>query len=157
MYALISGEQNVGPIPGAIFGYEAILGVGVGAYVQASFAVAQAKVAPSEIPVAVAFIGCAQITGICLCFSIAYSIFINTATNQMSTLIPEATKSQIQAAIVGVDSSIFTQLPNSTKAAVLGVVSNSIKNVWIQTLAAAVLSLLLAIFMRRERLVLKKK
>ena len=157
MYALVSGNQNVGSIPGAVFGYEAILGVGVGAYVQASFVVAQAKVAPSEVPVAVAFIGCAQITGICLAFSIAYSIFINTATNQISTLLPEATRSQIQAAIVGVKSNVFTQLPDTTKAAVLGVISNSIKNVWIQTLTVAILSFVLAVFMRRERLVLKKK
>ena len=157
MYALVAGKQNVGPIPGAILGYEVILGVGVGAYVQASFAVAQAKVPPSEIPVAVAFIGCAQVTGICLCFSIAYSIFINTATNQISTLLPTASVLQIQAAIIGVDSSIFTQLPDTTKMAVLNAISGSIKDAWIQSLAAAILSFLLAIFMKPERLALKKK
>ena len=154
--AALMHTVDVGTAPARVFGYTIIIGAGVGSFCQASFAVAQAKVPPTDIPVAVAFIGCAQITGICVCFAIAYSVFLNTATNQIASILPNATTSEIQQSIIGVGSSLFSTLDQIQGLRVLEAVNNSIRNVWIQVLTAGVLSFLMALVMKRERVLIKK-
>ncbi|KAI4150855.1 MAG: hypothetical protein LQ340_003854 [Diploschistes diacapsis] len=139
-----------------IYGYSVVMGVGIGAFSQASMSVAQAKVPPEEVAVAVSLISCGQITGIMVGFSVAYSIFLNTATNQIAALLPQAPKAAIQSAIVGVESNVFANVDANTKLQVLQAVANSINNVWIQVLAGGALSFVFALFMKREKLVFKK-
>lgn len=50
---------GVGTTAAHVMGFSVILGAGGGSFCQASFAVAQSKVSRAEVPVAVAFIGCA--------------------------------------------------------------------------------------------------
>ena len=114
-----------------IYGYFIILGLGVGSYCQASFAVAQAKVSRSEIPVAVAFIRWANISGICICFAVVYSVFLNAATNQIAFIVPSASVAQIQESIIGVGSELFANLNPDQEVHVLTAVNISIRNVWI--------------------------
>ena len=143
--------------PGSrLYGFSILLGVGAGCYVQAPFSIAQAKVAAVDIPTALAFIGSAQIIGMTLTFSVGYSVFINTATNQISAILPGTALSDIQQAIIGVNSNVFGALPVSQKVQVLVAINNSIKNMWMQILAAGALTFILAMFMKRERLVLRK-
>lgn len=47
----------------AVYGYSTIIGIGVGAFIQAGFSVAQGSVTLEEIPQAVGFITCGQIGG----------------------------------------------------------------------------------------------
>ena len=139
-----------------VYGFSILMGAGAGCYAQAPFSIAQAKVLPKDIPVALAFIGCGQITGITLAFSISYSVFINTATTQISALLPQTSSSDIQQAIIGINSRIFDTLPTEKKLQVLVAVNNSIKYIWIQILVAGALTFILAVIMKRERLVFKK-
>ena len=140
-----------------VIGYMIIIGAGIGSFFcQASFAIAQAKVPPTDIPVAVAFISCAQITSICIYFAIAYSIFLNTATNQIAVILPNATTSDIQQSIIGVGSSIFLTLDKAQRSRILDAINGSIRNVWIQVLTAGILSFLMALVMKRERVLIKR-
>ena len=141
---------------GAIAGYCVILGIGTGCFIQASFSVAQAKAPQAAIPVAVAFITCAQISSQALSFAISYTVFMNTATNSISALIPNASTQDIQAAITGVGTRIFDSLDPATKIQVLQAVNNSIHNAWAQLLGSAGLAFALSILMKRERLVMKR-
>ena len=147
---------NVDSSASLVYGFSILMGAGAGCYAQAPFSIAQAKVPPKDIPVALAFIGCGQITGITLAFSIGYSVFINSATNQISALLPLTSSSDIQQAIIGVNSKVLETLPTDTRMQVLVAVNNSIRNVWIQILAAGALTFVLAVFMKRERFIFKK-
>ena len=137
---------------GAVYGYTVILSAGIGCFVQASFPVAQAKVKKADVPASVALIGCAQLSGLALSFSVAYNIFINTATNQLAVILPSTPPAVVQASIAGVGSRTFALLPDAQKAQVLEAVTTSISFVYDQVLAGAVFSLILAVFMNRERL-----
>ncbi|KAI9689751.1 MAG: hypothetical protein M1822_009633 [Bathelium mastoideum] len=147
---------DIGTGTANILGYTIIVGAGVGSFCQASFAVAQAKVLPSEIPIAVAFIGSAQITSICICFAVAYSIYLNTTVHEISHILPNATLFEIQESVIGVDSSVLSRLDKAQMIQVLEAVNRSIRNVWIQILTAGALSFILAMFMKRERVLIKK-
>ena len=154
--AALMHTTDVGSAAADVFGYPIIIGAGIGCFCQASFAIAQAKVAPTDIPIAVAFIGCAHITGICVCFAIAYGVFLNTATNQIATILPNSATSEIQQSIIGVGSSIFSTLDQVQELQVLEAVNSSIRNVWIQVLAAGALSFVMALVMKYERVLIKR-
>ena len=123
---------------------------------QISFSVAQAKAPRADIAVAVTFIASAQVNSIALSFAVAYSIFMNTATKQIAAILPNASASDIQAAITGVDAPLFASLPQTLKVQILEAVNGSIQSVWIQVLAAGALSCVLALLMKRERIAVKK-
>ena len=153
--AALMRSVGVSTSPTVVYGYTIVLAAGIGCFVQASFPVAQAKVPKEDVPASVAFIGCAQLGGLALSFSIAYSIFLNTATNQIGAILPTASTPAVQAAIAGVSSQTFGSLPPATKLQVLQAVTNSISHVYDQVLAGAVFSAILALFMNRERLFLQ--
>ena len=135
----------------SICGLSVIIAAGAGSFIQASFAVAQAKVAPAEIPMAVAVIGCAQITGATLCFAVAYSAFLNVTTAKIARIVPAAAPGVIQQAIVGVGAQLFGELTADQKREVLQAILEGIRNVWVQTAASGGVCLVLAGFMKRER------
>jgi len=138
----------------AVYGYSVLLGVGVGIFVQASFAVAQGIVKEDEIPSAVGFITCGQITGITISISVANSIFLNKAETGISELLPQVPITDIQAAIAGVGSKFVQSLPEDVKEAVLEVIVTSLSKTYIMNIVAGALSVILAVFMKRERLFL---
>jgi Na+/melibiose symporter-like transporter len=62
-----------------IYGYTVLLGAGVGMWLQAPFSVAQAVVAPEDVPAAVGFMMLAQFAGITFALAIANTVFLNNA------------------------------------------------------------------------------
>ena len=153
--AALMRTVNPDTASGSVYGYSIIFAAGVGCYTQASFPVAQAKVPNEDVPAAVAFIGCAQLGGLTLSFAIAYAIFLNTATASISALLPGEPTSVIQAAIAGVGGGLFDSLPAAVRSQVLQAVSDSVSKVYDQILATGAFSLVLALFMKRERLFLQ--
>ena len=81
---------------------------------------------------------------------------MNTATNQIASILPNNSIEEIQEAITGVGAPIFASLSAATKAQILDAVNNSVKNAWAQVLAAGGLSFALAVLMKRERITIKK-
>lgn len=129
-----------------IYGFEALLGIGGGAFVQAGYAVIQAVVAPEDLGYAVSFmmVGMynpnhlfprayynneltkpAQIGGIALGLAIASAVFVNGATLQLQDLLPQYPKDQLQAAISGTSSQVLQTLsPELRERALTLIVSN---------------------------------
>ncbi|KAL3483364.1 efflux pump antibiotic resistance protein [Aspergillus germanicus] len=135
-----------------IFGYSVLTAFGAGLYSQAGFAVAQVKVSPAQLSQAVAYIGVGQIGGIALALTLAESIFLNQATARISTLLPDESRSDIQAAILGAKAELFGRLDAAVSGRVLDAIVRSLNDVFAMMIVASGLSVLLAGGLKRERL-----
>lgn len=134
-----------------IYGYTVLLGIGGGMYAQASFSVAQVKVQPHQIPMAIGFISLAQIGGATIALAIATSVFLNQATHGILAIMPHEPRRVVEGAVSGAGSTFFQTLDPSVKTAVLGVVAHAISRIYILAITAAALSIVLAVFMSREK------
>ena len=134
-----------------IYGYTILLGLGSGMYTQAGFAVAQVKVQPPEIPLAIGFISLAQIGGATIALAIANSVFLNQATTGILAILPHESRSVVQSAVSGAGSTFFQTLDPSVKTAVLGAVTHAMSRIYILGITGTALSIVLAVFMSREK------
>ncbi|KFY61277.1 hypothetical protein V496_05082 [Pseudogymnoascus sp. VKM F-4515 (FW-2607)] len=135
-----------------VYGFSILLGVGVGVFCQASFSVAQGTVKPEEIPSAVGFITCAQITGITIAIAIANSVFLNGAEEGISKLLPDVPRDQIQSSIVGVGSKFVQSLPLAMRQQVLDAIIEAMSKAYVLCITAGALAIVLSLFLKRERL-----
>jgi len=149
MYTVKAQSSN-----SAVYGYSSLIGIGVGAFVQAGFSIAQALVTLEEIPEAVGFITCGQITGITISIAVANSVFLNKAESGIASILPNASSTEIQAAITGVGSSLVNSLPADTKVAVLDAIIEAMSKAYIGVIAGGALAIVLSLFLKRERLFL---
>jgi MFS family permease len=139
---------------GKIYGFSIILAFGTGCFSQASFPVAQAKVAPSQIAPATAFITCGQLLGIVLALTVSNTIFINQATNKIGQLLPDTPRAIIQRAVTGASGDFFQTLSQEVRQSVLESIVSAISYAYVMTIAAAALAVILSVFMKREKLFL---
>lgn len=114
-----------------IYGYSILLGLGSGGFVQASFSVAQAKVAPEMIPVAIGFITAAQLGGASIALAIANSVFLSQSSSAIATLLPSVPTAQIQAAISGAGSDLLKSLTADMREKVLHAIVHAMSKVYI--------------------------
>ena len=138
-----------------IYGYTVLLGIGSGMYAQAGFAIAQVKAQPHEIPLAIGFMSLAQLGGATIALAISNSVFLNRATSGILAVLPHEPRSVVQGAVSGAGSTFFQTLEPSVKTAVLEAVTDSISRVYILAITAAALTIVLSIFMSREKLFLQ--
>lgn len=134
-----------------IYGYTVLLGIGGGMYAQAGFAIAQVKVKPQEIPMAIGFISLAQIGGATIALAIANSVFLNQATSSILAILPNVPRGVVQGAVSGSGSTFFQTLDPSVKEAVLRAVTDAISRIYILAITGAALTIVLAVFMSREK------
>ncbi|KAL8680154.1 MAG: hypothetical protein Q9186_003621 [Xanthomendoza sp. 1 TL-2023] len=104
--AIITAKPRIGveTSTSTIYGYEALIGIGAGAYTQASFAVIQANVEPKDAPAA-------QLSGLAFGLSVAGAIFLNLAQNALKNLLPDIPLSSIQQIISGTSGGVLSSLP----------------------------------------------
>ncbi|KAL8908282.1 MAG: hypothetical protein Q9207_000904 [Kuettlingeria erythrocarpa] len=139
-----------------IYGYSILIAVGAGAFVQASFSVAQAKVEPRMIPLAIGFITAGQVGGVTISLAIANSVFLNKSSTGIQAVLPDIPKDQVQAAISGAGSAFLSALDDRMKRLVLEAIVDAMKNVYILTIVAGSVGLLLAFLMKPgEKLFMK--
>lgn len=139
-----------------VYGYSILLAIGAGAFVQASFSVAQAKVKPHMIPLAIGFITAGQVGGVTISLAIANSVFLNKSTQGILAVLPNIPKEQVQAAISGAGSEFLTHLDEGIQQRVLVAIVDAMKNVYILDIVAGALALVLCLGMRPgEKLFMK--
>ncbi|KAI9677145.1 MAG: hypothetical protein M1829_002719 [Trizodia sp. TS-e1964] len=136
----------------SIYGYTVLIGIGTGAFCQASFSVAQGKVEPEEIPLAVGFITCAQTAGVTIALAIANSIFLNQSTNDIVKILPDVPITTVQSAISGAGSAFFNTLDDGVRAQVIHVIVSSISKTYALGITAGCIAVVLSIFLPREKL-----
>ncbi|KAK4691486.1 MFS transporter, DHA2 family, glioxin efflux transporter, partial [Lecanoromycetidae sp. Uapishka_2] len=139
----------------SVYGYSVLAGIGAGAFIQASFSVAQAKVGAQLIPVAIGFITCAQVAGGTIALAIANAVFLNGATNRIAAVLPTAPRADIRAAVAGAGSAFIKNLDEKTRADVLNAIVQAMSRVWILGITAGALVTILSLLMRREKLFMK--
>lgn len=135
-----------------IYGYTVILGVGVGLWLQMSFAVAQAVVDPETVPAAVGFCTLAQFAGITIALAIANSIYLNYSESRIADILPDVPQSQIEALMQGVSGGFLASLSASERTQVLDVIAEAISNTYMLVVAGGSLVAVLSLLMKRERL-----
>lgn len=140
---------------GKVYGYSIIVGLGAGSIAQAGFSVAQAKVPPHEVPLAIGFITFAQIGGATIALSMSNSIFLNEATRNIARLLPNVPRSQIQGAITGAGSTLLSRLDPALRASVIHAIVDSMSKVYIMGITAGALAAILGFLMKKEKLFMK--
>lgn len=135
-----------------VYGLSILIALGAGLFVQASFAVAQAKVAAHAMHDALALIMCAEYCGLSLTLAIANSVFLNEAQDGIQALLPAAPLHEIQATISGVGTGLVASLSAQQREEVLAQITDAIGNVYGMAVAAGAMTLVLSLTMKRERL-----
>ncbi|KAI9903464.1 hypothetical protein N3K66_002816 [Trichothecium roseum] len=138
--------------PGRVYGYTVLIGVGVGMFIQASFSVAQAKVAPENVNSVIGFITLAQFLGNAVALAIANAIFLNEAEASVARLLPGYTEAEIEAAVGGVSGDLVQDLDPDVRNKVVGAIVDAMSKTYILCMTAGALVAVLSVFMKREKL-----
>ncbi|KAI9674805.1 MAG: hypothetical protein M1817_001709 [Caeruleum heppii] len=135
-----------------IYGLEVLLGIGTGCYSQASFAVAQKLVDPSEIHNAISFILIAQLGGTTIGLCLAGAIFQNEAFNHLRALLPRVPVDSLRATITGTGSAVFEAAPPPLRVEILDIIVTAIGHTMILVYVAGALCLVCACFLTPKRI-----
>lgn len=140
-----------------IYGYSVLTAFGVGMFSQAGFAIAQVKAAPEQLAQAVAFMGIGQVGGITLALTMANSIFLNESTSRVVKVLPGMSRGAVKEAVSGFGAGFFESLTSDQRRRVLVAIIESIDKTFIMVITACALSLVLSVFMKREKLFVIQK
>lgn len=135
-----------------IYGYTVVLGSGVGMWLQASLSVAQAVVAPGDVPAAVGLVMLGQFVGICVSLAIANTVFLNDARREIQAILPDVPSETIGSAIQGSTSGFLDTLDPDVKTLVLDAIILAMDKVYILVIVAGSVTAVLSLLMKRTRL-----
>ncbi|OTA98037.1 hypothetical protein M426DRAFT_28840 [Hypoxylon sp. CI-4A] len=145
---LIKVSTNVSLVYGALV----VGGLGTGVFSQASFSVAQSLVPVEEVSMAVGFMTCAQVGGSAIALSIANTVFLNRATVQLTSLLPNEHVVSVQAMISGANNELLNSLSSTLRADVLNAIVDSIKDALVLDLTAGAIAFVVEAFLRRTKM-----
>jgi acyl-CoA reductase-like NAD-dependent aldehyde dehydrogenase len=104
------------------------------------------------MPDVIAFLSFGQLGVIALSLAIANAVFLNRATLSIQGLVPDASLSEIQAAIQGASSQFLSNLTESTRQAVLNAIAKSMNDAYVLVISAGALTVAFSVVMKREKL-----
>ncbi|TAQ86997.1 hypothetical protein B7494_g4678 [Chlorociboria aeruginascens] len=139
-----------------IYGYTSLMGLGVGAYCQASFSVAPAVFAdPSKLTDVIGLMSVAQFIGILFFLAIMGTAYQNLVINKISAILPGISDIDIRTFIAGTSTDLSKGLTTAQYDAVTNAIVESIRSVWLLLLVAGSLTLILSVFLGRNKLFTK--
>lgn len=139
-------------VPNArVYGFSVILGFGAGLFLQAGYAVGQARSPPADQSQVTAFLALVQTAGAALAIAVGTSLFINIATEGIAEVLPGLPLSMIQEAVSGAGSSLLQGLSMKEQTAVLAVIAAAVRDVFIVVAATGGLALVLSLFLKKDR------
>ncbi|KAL8951311.1 MAG: hypothetical protein Q9222_002710 [Ikaeria aurantiellina] len=149
-----------------LYGYQAILGVGVGCYLQSGYAVIQAVLSPTDLAYAVTYMlagklsselqtasweladrALAQLLGLVLSLSISGAVFVNRSLDRLQALFPNLPRTNLQNAISGVSGDFISSLPQQLQSQCLEIIMSSLQTVFVLVYVAGAVSLVTAVFL----------
>ncbi|KAI9688871.1 MAG: hypothetical protein M1822_001228 [Bathelium mastoideum] len=133
------------------YGYQILMGLGSGAYVQAGFAVIQAVLPPNEAGNGLLLMLIAQLCGLAFSVSLAGTIFINFAVRDLAKALPSIPRSQIQGIVAGTSGNALSQLSTADRSLVLDIIVSAEQKVWTEVYAAAALAVVLSWFLSNRK------
>lgn len=147
LYTIDSSTSNA-----RVYAYSALGGLGSGAYIQATFAVAQLKAPPHLAKYVVGFLTNAQMAGPAFALSIANAAFLNEAMSSLHKVLPQVSTQQIQLVIDGAASDFVNGLSATTRQSVTDAIISALNKAFLVSLTAGALTLVLACFLKWEKL-----
>lgn len=125
-----------------------LVGVGAGAFIQASFSVAQAKVSRARASDAASFIALAQNLGIVLSLAIAGAVFQNRALDDLHRIIPNVPREVLRGAITGSGSALLKDAPEHVRDMALAAIVKAMSRVYYLVMIAGTITVLGSLFMK---------
>ncbi|RAL14075.1 MFS general substrate transporter [Aspergillus homomorphus CBS 101889] len=142
--AALMTRITVGSSASGIYGFTALIGIGVGAAVNAGYPISQSLVDPNEVSNVVGFMSVAQSFGITTSIAIYGSIYQNLAVRYVGAILPEASAAEIRTATAGISSSLFDSLSPATRQKVVEAIVMAVAKVWYLVLAYGVVCFVLS-------------
>lgn len=131
-----------------IYGYTVLIGIGSGSYIQASFSVAQAKVKPEQLPLAVGYISLAQTGGVVISLAICGSVFLNESVKGITPFLEGVPAAAIKGAVAGSGSELFRSLEGETRRHVLHAIIHAMDKNYILLIVAGAMTVIGSLFMK---------
>ncbi|KAI9372485.1 MFS general substrate transporter [Aspergillus egyptiacus] len=135
-----------------IYGFEILVGIGTGCFIQAGYAVIQAVVPPAEMAYGISYMMLGQLGGIAYGLAIAGAVFINKAVTGLAALLPNVSQSELQLAISGTSGAYFRSLPEELRARCIEVIVSALQNVFIPVYVGAAVSLVVSVCFTQRKL-----
>ncbi|KAF4624954.1 hypothetical protein G7Y89_g13216 [Cudoniella acicularis] len=135
----------------SIYGFEVLLGLGAGAFIQAGYAVIQTAVEPADMYYAISFMMLAQVGGIALALSICGTILVNTATTGLQVAFPQLGSAAIQEIISGTSNAFVASLSAVDQELALETVVKSLQKVFIPAYVASAVAFVTSVFLKRSK------
>jgi len=143
---------ETGTSQASIYGFEVLVGIGTGCFIQAGYAVIQAVVPPAEMAYAISYMMLAQLGGIAFGLAIAGAVFINEAISGLSSLLPDVSRSELQLAISGTSGAYFRSLPEELRLQATDTIVLALQKVFIPVYVGAAVSLVLSVCFTQRKL-----
>jgi MFS family permease len=135
-----------------IYGYEVLVGIGTGCFIQAGYAVIQAVVPPSEMAYGISYMMLAQLSGIAFGLAISGAIFINKAIQGLIEVLPDVSREELQLAISGTSGAYFRALPDDVRRRATDTIVIALQNVFIPVYVGAAVGLVLSVCFTQRKL-----
>lgn len=130
---------------GQIYGFEILVGIGTGCFIQAGYAVIQAVTPPEDMAYAISFMMLAQLSGIALGLAISGAVFVNDAIANLSAVLTDASREQLQMAISGTSGDYLSSLSEDVRTAATNAIVEALRKVFIPVYVAAAFALVLSV------------
>ena len=130
---------------GQIYGFEVLVGIGTGCFIQAGYAVIQAVTPPEDMAYAISFMMLAQLSGIALGLAISGAVFVNDAIANLTAVLPNVSREQLQMAISGTSGEYLSSLSEELRSAATNAIVEALRKVFIPVYVAAAFSLVLSV------------
>ncbi|KAI4170613.1 MAG: hypothetical protein LQ343_004845 [Gyalolechia ehrenbergii] len=149
---VLLSRVGLGTSAAKVYGYEILLGVGIGAYLQAGYAVIQGVLEPVHMAYGVTFILLGQLGGIALGLSISGAVFVNRALSRLQAVLPNVPHEQLESAVSGTSGGFFASLDPVQREQGLAVIMASLQEAFILVYVAGAVSLVASVFLSRKKL-----
>lgn len=135
-----------------LYGVQVLLGVGVGCYLQAGFAVILGVIEMKDMAYGVTFILFAQLLGITVGLSVGGAVFTNTALRNLRPLLPDVPEDQLQEALSGAAGGFLKTLDEQTRMAILNVITVAINRAFILCITAGAISIVASLLLNNKKM-----
>ncbi|KAK8126549.1 uncharacterized protein PG998_002308 [Apiospora kogelbergensis] len=141
-----------GVLLSSIYGFEVLVGVGTGSFIQAGYAVIQAMVPPEEMAYGISFMMLAQLGGIGIGLSIAGAVFVNTSLNGLSQLLPQLSRVDLQLLIAGTSNKFFETLTPEQRSDTIDIIVSGLSRTFILVYVAGAFSLVASLLFTKRKM-----
>lgn len=132
----------------AIYGYQAMLGLGAGWFVHAGFASVQANLASKDSTHGLTLMTLGQLSGLAFGLSTTGAIFINIAKNNLAAAFPDLDQKTLVSVVSGTSGNFMSTLGQQGRRRALDAIVNALGKVFIQVYAVAALAFVLSLFLK---------